>query len=182
MSIPLPQLLLGRTSKFLPLVIGFSLFSAAFAEGAGHPLSDVNASEATDKAHEPSNRGSAMPDEFLGIWGSSFETCDDENIGLRLLVRADFLALTDWSKPDWVLLVRSVSVDANDSRSIIIYLDPPKPLSKSPDYQPVVRFDKFGKMTLSEDGQTLTISDPANATSSAFVFCSALPDHDKKAG
>lgn len=182
MSIPLPHLLLNRTSKLLKLVIAISLSSAAFAAEAAHPPSDANANEVGDKAHELSNKGSAMPDEFLGIWGSSFETCDDENIGLRLLVRADFLALTDWSKPDWVLLVKSVSVDANDSRSIMIYLDPPKSLSKSPDYEPVVRFDKFGKMTLSEDGQTLTVSDPANATSSAFVFCSALPDPDKKAG
>jgi len=123
-----------------------------------------------------------IPSRFHGIWGSSFETCDDENIGLRLLVRADFLSLTDWSKPDWVLLVKSVTVDANDSRSIIIYFDPPKPLSKSPDYEPVVRFDKFGKMTMSEDGQMLIVSNPASATNSVFVFCSALSGPDKKAG
>lgn len=182
MSIPPPQLLFRRISKLLPLVIGFSLSSAALAADAQRPPSDVDANEVGDKAHEPSKKGSAIPDEFLGIWGSSLESCDNENIGIRMLVRTDFVSLTDWSKPNWVLLVKSVSADAYDSRSVIVYFDLSKPLSKSPDYEPVVRFDKFGKITLSEDGQTLTVSDPANATSSVFVFCSALPDPDKKAG
>ena len=182
MSILLPQLLLSRTSKLLSLAIRFSLSSAAFAAGAAHLPADVKASEADDKVSAPFKKGSAIPEEFLGIWGSSFEACDDKNIGLILLVRRDFLSLTDRSKPSWVLPIKSVSADVNDNWSIIIQFDPPTALTKSPDYEPVVRFVEFGKMTLTEEGQGLTVSDLAGAKRSSFVFCDLLPDPEKKAG
>jgi hypothetical protein len=178
----LPRKLFRRRLTHLLLAIAVLVSSAPVAADFGQLRSVFDADHAVYQMPVPRKGEAIMPVEFLGIWGMSLETCDDENIGIRLMVRADFLSLTDWSHLNWVLLVKSVAVNANDSSRIIIYFYPPKLSTKSPDFEPLFRFDKFGQMTLSNDRQTLIVTDLASATDLVFFFCSALPDPEKKAG
>ena len=116
-----------------------------------------------------------IPTHFGGFWGMTRETCRDKNAGVLMTVQRHAVTLADWSGPAWSLNIAEVAVLPGDPNDILV--DFKYPDSGSDDVDPIFKFVNFVKLTLSENGQLLTVAQPSDQVlkSFHFHFCAALP-------
>ena len=116
-----------------------------------------------------------IPAHFGGFWGMTREVCRDKNAGVLMTVQGHAVTLADWSGPAWSLNVAEVAVAPGDPDNLLVDFKKPDSGYDNPD--PFLKFVDFVKLTLSEDGQLLTVTQPSDRTfkSFHFHFCAALP-------
>lgn len=116
-----------------------------------------------------------IPAHFVGFWGMTREACGDKNAGVLMTVQRHAVTLADWSGPAWSLNVAEVAVLPGDPNNLLV--DFKNPDSRNDDVDPIFKFVNFVKLTLSENGQLLTVTQPSGQAikSFQFHFCAALP-------
>ena len=116
-----------------------------------------------------------IPAHFAGSWGMTREVCRDKNAGVLLTVRGHSLTLADWSGSLRSLNIAEVAVAPGDADNLLVDF---KKLDRDfDDSEPIFKFVDFVKLTLSENGRLLTITQPSDQAfkSFSFHFCAALP-------
>ena len=116
-----------------------------------------------------------IPAHFGGFWGMTREVCRDKNAGVLMTVQEHAVTLADWSGSMRSLNIAEVAVAPGDPDNLLV--DFKKPDRGYDDPDPFLKFVDFVKLTLSEDGQLLTVTQPSDQTfkSFHFHFCAALP-------
>ena len=120
-----------------------------------------------------------IPAHFGGFWGMTREVCRDKNAGVLMTVQGHAVTLADWSGPAWSLNIAEVAVAPGDPDNLLVDFKKPDSRSNSEDFAPILKFVDFVKLTLSENGQLLTVTQPSDQTfkSFHFHFCAALPSN-----
>ena len=116
-----------------------------------------------------------IPAHFGGFWGMTREVCRDRNAGVLMTVQGHAITLADWSGPPWSLNVAEVAVAPGDADNLLVDF---KKLDRDfDDSEPIFKFVDFVKLTLSENGQLLIVTEPSGQAfkSFHFHFCAALP-------
>ena len=118
-----------------------------------------------------------IPPHFRGFWGMTPEACGNKDAGIMLTVQEHALMLADWSGPAWSLNVDEVAVAPGDPNNLLVDFKKPDSLPDSDDFAPILKFVDFVKLTLSENGQTLTVTQQSDQAFKTFLFhfCAALP-------
>ena len=94
-----------------------------------------------------------------------------------MTVQGHAVTLADWSGSMRSLNIAEVAVAPGDPDNLLV--DFKKPDLGYDDPDPFLKFVDFVKLTLSEDGQLLTVTQPSDQTfkSFHFHFCAALPSN-----
>ena len=116
-----------------------------------------------------------IPAHFGGYWGMTREVCRDKNAGVLMTVQEHAVTLADWSGSMRSLNIAEVAVAPGDPNSLLV--DFKNPDSGYDDPDPFLKFVGFVKLTLSENGRLLTVTQPSDQAfkSFPFHFCAALP-------
>ncbi len=105
------------------------------------------------------------------------ETCGNTAAGIMMTMQQHAITLADWSGSAWSLKVDEVAVAAGDPNNLLIDFKTPDSQADSEDFTPILKFVDFIKLTLSPNGQTLTVTQPSGQAFKSFTyhFCGTLP-------